>query len=48
VSAVAEEEDAPEEVTVDDGDATREELDEIDETSEVVEEPKVDELIVEF
>jgi hypothetical protein len=48
VSAVAEEEDAPEEVTVDDGDATREELDEIDETSEVVEAAKVDELMVEF
>jgi hypothetical protein len=47
VSAV-EEGDAPEEVMVDDGDKTREELDEIDETSEVVEEAKVDELMVVF
>jgi hypothetical protein len=48
VSAVAEEGDTPEDVIVDDGDETREELDETDETSEVVEEAKVDELMVEF
>jgi hypothetical protein len=47
VSAVTEG-DAPEGVTADEIDETREALDEIDEMSEVVEETKVDELIVEF
>lgn len=45
---VKEEVDVPEEATVDEIDEMREELDELGVTSEVVEEAKVDEPIVEF